>query len=46
MLKKVGLDSQKISGFAWGMGLDRIVMTRYNIPDVRSLTNGDLIYKI
>lgn len=46
MLTKVGLDPRKISGFAWGMGLDRIVMTRYGINDVRSLTNDDIIYKI
>lgn len=46
MLKKVNLDPSKISGFAWGMGLDRIVMTRYGIKDIRSLTNGDLIYNL
>lgn len=46
MFVKVGLDPAKVSGFAWGMGLDRIVMTRYGISDIRSLTNGDLIYGI
>jgi len=46
MFKRVGLDPQKYSGFAWGMGLDRIAMTRYGITDIRSLYNGDLIYKI
>ena len=46
MLKKVGLDPQKYSGFAWGMGLDRITMTRYQINDIRALYNGDLIYNI
>ncbi len=46
MLKKVHLDPAKYSGFAWGMGLDRIAMDRYHIPDIRSLYNGDLIYKI
>lgn len=46
MFIKVGLDPKKISGFAWGMGLDRIVMARYGINDVRSLTNDDIIYKI
>lgn len=45
MLRRVGLDPQKISGFAWGMGLDRIVMTKFGIKDVRSLYNGDIIYK-
>jgi len=45
MIKRVGLDPEKISGFAWGMGLDRIVMTRFGISDVRSLYNGDIIYQ-
>lgn len=44
MLKKVGLDVNHISGFAWGMGLDRIVMTKFGIDDVRSLYNGDIMY--
>lgn len=46
LFKNVGLDPKTISGFAWGMGLDRIVMDRYRINDVRSLTNDDLIYTI
>ena len=46
MLKKVGLDPQKYSGFAWGMGLDRITMSRYQINDIRALYNGDLTYKL
>lgn len=44
MLRKVGLDPQKYSGFAWGMGLDRVAMTRYHINDIRALYNGDLVY--
>lgn len=46
MLTKVGVDPKKYSGFAWGMGLSRIVMDRYGIADTRALFNGDLIYKI
>ena len=46
MLKRVGLDPAKYSGFAWGMGLDRIAMARYNINDIRALYNGDLIYRV
>jgi phenylalanyl-tRNA synthetase alpha chain len=45
MLRRVGLDPKIYSGFAWGMGLDRIVMQRYNIRDIRSLYNGDIGYK-
>ena len=46
LLTRVGKDPAKISGFAWGMGLDRIAMTRYGINDIRALYNGDLVYKI
>ena len=45
MFTKAGLDPSKYSGFAWGMGLDRIVMQRYGIADIRSLYNGDIGYK-
>lgn len=44
MLRRVHLDPAKYSGFAWGMGLDRIVMQRYGIRDIRSLYNGDIGY--
>jgi phenylalanyl-tRNA synthetase alpha chain len=45
ILKRVKLDPKIFTGFAWGMGLDRITMTRYGFRDIRSLFNGDLIYK-
>lgn len=45
MLRRVGLDPKIYSGYAWGMGLDRIVMQRYGIPDIRALYNGDISYK-
>lgn len=46
MLIKVGLDPNKYSGFAWGMGLSRITMDRYSITDTRALFNGDLMYNL
>lgn len=45
MFRKAGLDPKIYSGFAWGMGLDRIVMQRYRIQDIRSLYNGDIGYR-
>lgn len=42
VLKGVGIDSQKYSGFAWGMGLSRMVTLRYQMDDLRLLTNPDL----
>ena len=44
ILKNFKIDSKKISGFAFGMGLDRIVMDRFKITDIRSLYNGDIKY--
>ena len=44
MLKECGYNPKEISGFAFGMGLDRIVMDRFKIPDIRSLYNGDIKY--
>lgn len=37
ILRRAGLDSKKYSGWALGMGLDRLVMTLKNIPDIRYL---------
>lgn len=45
MLRVVDIDPAKFSGFAWGMGLDRLVMQRFGIEDIRSLYNGDIGYK-
>jgi len=44
ILREMGYDPRKISGFAFGMGLDRIVMDRFQIDDIRSLYNGDIAY--
>jgi len=42
VLKNAGLDPEKVQGFAFGGGLDRIAMIRWNIPDVRLFYGGDL----
>ncbi|MFA7192425.1 MAG: phenylalanine--tRNA ligase subunit alpha [Candidatus Paceibacterota bacterium] len=42
VLKNAGLDPEKVQGFAFGGGLDRIAMIKWNIPDVRLLYQGDL----
>ncbi len=44
ILKNFGHNPKEISGFAFGMGLDRIVMDRFKIKDIRSLYNGDIQY--
>ena len=42
VLRNAGLDPGKVQGFAFGGGLDRIAMIRWNIPDVRIFYQGDL----
>ncbi len=42
VLRNAGLDPEKVQGFAFGGGLDRIAMIRWNIPDVRLFYQGDL----
>jgi len=41
VLRKCGIDHQVYSGFAFGMGLDRVAMIRYGIPNIRLLFEND-----
>jgi phenylalanyl-tRNA synthetase alpha chain len=42
VLKEAGVDSNQYSGFAWGMGLDRMVMLKYGIDDIRHFHSSRL----
>jgi phenylalanyl-tRNA synthetase alpha chain len=42
VLKNVNIDPEKYSGFAFGMGLDRLTMLKYGIADLRLLFENDL----
>ncbi len=42
VLRYGGIDPEKYNGFAWGMGLDRIAMLKYEIGDLRLLFEGDM----
>ncbi len=42
VLKAGGIDPEKWSGFAFGLGLTRLVMMKYGIDDIRLLQSGDL----
>ncbi|MCL2544868.1 MAG: phenylalanine--tRNA ligase subunit alpha, partial [Clostridia bacterium] len=42
VLELCGIDSRKYSGFAFGMGLDRIAMLRYGVQDLRLMYEGDM----
>ena len=41
VFKSVGYDELNVTGFAFGMGLDRLMMIRYGITDVRYAYQGD-----
>jgi phenylalanyl-tRNA synthetase alpha chain len=45
VLAMAGLDSKQWMGFAFGLGLDRWVMAKYKITDIRTLLGGNLAYK-
>ena len=42
VLRNVGLDPAVYQGFAWGIGIDRIAMLKYGMPDLRAFFSGDL----
>lgn len=42
VLEMAGIDSQKYSGFAFGLGVDRAVMLKYGVSDIRSLYTNDV----
>ena len=42
VLKSAGIDPEKYQGFAFGLGLDRIAMLKYGIPDLRAFFESDL----
>ena len=37
-----GIDSERYTGFAFGIGVERVAALRYNLPDLRMLVTGDL----
>lgn len=42
VLRKGGIDPEKYTGFAWGLGLERLVIMLRGIQDIRSFTENDL----
>jgi phenylalanyl-tRNA synthetase alpha chain len=41
VLSQCGIDPERYTGFAFGMGVERVLMLRYNIPDIRLLFEND-----
>jgi len=42
VLRNVGYDPEQVSGFAFGLGLERIAMLRHGVPDIRMFWDNDL----
>jgi phenylalanyl-tRNA synthetase alpha chain len=42
VLRNCGLDPDEYQGFAWGMGIDRIAMLKYGMPDLRPFFEADV----
>ena len=42
VLGYVGIDSERYSGFAFGIGVERVAALRYDLPDLRMLMTGDM----
>ena len=42
VLKMAGIDPARYHGFAWGGGIDRLVMLKYGLDDVRHFESGNL----
>ena len=42
VFQKVGYDAERYMGFAFGMGIERIAMIKYGVPDIRLLYENDL----
>jgi phenylalanyl-tRNA synthetase alpha chain len=42
VLRACGIDPERYQGFAFGMGIERIAMLKYGIPDLRTFFDGDL----
>ena len=44
LLRNCGLDPDEWSGFAFGIGLDRLIMMSYGINDIRKLYSGEIVF--
>jgi phenylalanyl-tRNA synthetase alpha chain len=42
VLRSAGVDPEEWQGFAFGGGIDRIIMIKYGVDDIRALYSGDL----
>jgi phenylalanyl-tRNA synthetase alpha chain len=41
-VREQGYDSEKVQGFAFGMGIERIAMLKHGVPDLRLMYDNDV----
>lgn len=46
VFEAVGIDTEKYTGFAFGLGIERITMLKYQIPDIRLLFSNDMRFNL
>ena len=46
VLVACGIDPERYSGFAFGMGLERTLMSRYGAEDMRDMVEGDVRFAL
>ena len=44
VLAACDIDPERYTGYAWGMGVERLAMLRYQVTDLRQLFENDLQY--
>ena len=42
VLENCGYDSERYTGFAFGLGIERVAMIQYGVPDMRLFVEGDV----
>ena len=42
VVRNMGFDAERYTGFAFGSGIDRLAMLRYGVSDLRAFFEGDL----
>jgi phenylalanyl-tRNA synthetase alpha chain len=42
VLRNGGIDPERYSGFAWGFGIERVAMLRYDVEDIRLFYENDM----
>ena len=46
VLRAAGVDPDRYSGFAFGMGIERTLMFRHNAEDMRDMVEGDVRFTL